>query len=329
MKITVLAGGISPERDVSLVSGENIAKALISNGHCVCFADLSIGINDLSDDVFKNNISDIKRYIIGEKSNYNKNEKSFIGKNIIELCKMSDAVFTALHGDIGENGKIQAMFDIIGIKYTGSGYDGCLLSMDKDIAKTIARSNGIKTPDWSINKYDEKIGFPCVIKPVDCGSSVGVSIVENMKETDLAVNSAENFSNSIMFEKKINGREFSVGVLGDKALPVIEIISSEKFYNYKSKYQKNKAREICPALIPACVSEKMQNIAVKMHTLLRMKYYSRTDFIVDGDDNIYFIETNSLPGMTPFSLLPQEAKACGISYNELCEKIIQSAFEYD
>jgi D-alanine-D-alanine ligase len=344
MKIVVLAGGLSPERDVSLSSGSLIANALIDTGYSVCMIDLYTGAESSKERDFEDLFFDLQsgkryNYAVSEREpdldklkRESNNGNDLIGKNVIELCKYADAVFLGLHGDIGENGKLQAVFDSYGITYTGTGYIGSLLAMDKDLAKKIMLQNNILTPEWETldilsGQNKPRPFMPCVIKPCSCGSSVGVSIVRNGREYISALEYAKKYETAIMIEKLIEGREFSVGVLDGETLPVIEIILKEGFYDYKNKYQAGAAVEICPADLPEKISNKMQDIALRAHEVLRLGNYSRIDFMLDREDNIFFLEANTLPGMTPTSLLPQEAAAVGVSYNKLCDKIIKLALE--
>ena len=252
MNIVVLAGGYSPEREVSLTSGSLIANALIKNGHRVLLLDAYCGIRDLPKDPFSlfkteatyshtisEEIPDLKKL-----KEENGNTEALIGPNVLWLCRMADRVFLALHGAMGENGQLQATLDNYGIRYTGSGYVGSALAMDKDLAKRLLRDAGVKTPDWvfvdptlpeSRATILEKIGLPCVIKPTSCGSSVGVSIVADEAELTAALDYAKKYENKIVIEKKIEGREFSVGVMDGKALPIIEIAPKQGFYDYKNK----------------------------------------------------------------------------------------------
>lgn len=330
MKILVLAGGLSPERDVSLVSASKIAKALINKGHRVFVLDLYYGISDVKLAHFTLDADKIKAYSVSENAPEIKkcgNRESGIGKNVIECCKTADVVFMALHGDIGENGRVQALLDMNGIKYTGSGYEGCLLSMNKNISKALVSAHHIKTAEWCVNENDNSIGFPCVVKPVSGGSSIGVSIVENQAQFNSAVHLAKQYDCDVLIEKEINGREFSVGILNNMPLPVIEIKpKNDSFYDYRNKYQPGNTAEICPADIPFGLTQQLQKTAQEIHNILNLKFYSRIDFMVDLENNIYFLEANSLPGMTPASLLPQEAEAAGISYDDLCSMIAQSVF---
>lgn len=326
MNIIVLAGGLSPEREVSLVSGSQIAKALIKKGHKICLIDLYYGIDDIKNLYFTDNMNDIKNYTINKKAPKNINSHKVIGKNVIASCKLADVVYLALHGDIGENGKLQALLELNNIKYTGSDYDGCCLSMNKNISKLIVSHNGIKTADWCMNEFDGCINFPCVVKPNNCGSSVGVTIVNNMAELYKALSTAKEYDNETIIEEYIEGREFSVGILDNKPLPPIEIEVTDGFYDYNNKYQ-GLTKEICPANISSELSQQLQISAITIHKMLHLKYYSRIDFIVGDNGDIFFLEANSLPGMTPTSLLPQEAAAIGIHYNELCHRIVMNAFE--
>ncbi len=341
MRIVVLAGGLSPERDVSLSSGSLIANALIENGHEVLLLDLYLGVQNNKDEIHYLNRNSDKRYEyivppiepnLEKLKNESGNGENSIGNNVIELCKSSDVVFISLHGSIGENGQLQAVFDTFGIRYTGTGYIGSLLAMDKDISKKLMIANQIKTANWDLYNVQQpntfnfsNVKYPCVVKPCSCGSSVGITMVENTAELRQAIDSAKMYEDSILIEDKIDGREFSVGVLDGVALPVIEIIPKAGFYDYKNKYQSGMADEVCPADISNDITQKIQSEALSVHNALRLGFYSRIDFILNDKNELYCLEANTLPGMTPTSLLPQEAKVAGISYNEVCEQIALSA----
>lgn len=322
MKILVLTGGLSPERDVSFASASMIAKALIRKGHSVCVVDLSNNSKDIKDELnFTREIENIDNHAVSEKiTTYCKDTMPEIGENIIDCCKKADLVFLALHGDIGENGKLQALLELNNIKHTGSDYKGCMLAMDKNVSKLIAKQNGIETADWNIN-CNENVGYPCIVKPSNGGSSIGVTIVNNEVEFNKSMQSAKELDDIIIVEKLLFGREFSVGILDDKPLPAIEIKPKQGFYDYKNKYQAGLTLEECPANIPIELENDLQEQAIKMHKILGLNYYSRIDFIVDENNVPYFLEANALPGMTSTSLLPQEAKVIGIDYDTLCEKI--------
>ncbi len=330
MKIVVLAGGGSSEREVSLSSAAQIAKALAKIGHSVCIVDLLDGETKPEELRFTESPNDICEYTISQaapEAYRNGSRAETIGKNIIEICKAADLVFIALHGGVGENGKLQALFDLYGISYTGSGYDGCLLSMNKHIAKLLASAHGIRTANWCLGRKEPSVSFPCVVKPMCGGSSIGVSVTGDFSELNAALRLAEKYDEEVMIEEKMQGREFSVGILDEAALPIIEIVPESGFYDYKNKYQAGLAREICPAPLPCFIAKEMQRLALEIHKLLRLKFYSRIDFIMTEKNEIYFLEANSLPGMTPTSLLPQEARAAGISYERLCAMIAENAMK--
>lgn len=338
MKICVLAGGLSPERDVSLSSGALIANALVKNGHEVALVDLFWGVENISslewtrEGSFSYTIPECEPDLnaLVEKAG----RTSEIGDNVIEICKMADVAFLALHGGIGENGRLQAELERAGVSYTGSSSVGCQQAMDKDISKILVRDAGIPTAKWiryeakdaDCDEIVEKIGLPCVVKPLCCGSSVGVSIVNDREQLIAALALAEKYEGSLLAESFIRGREFSVGILGDKALPPIEIIPKCGFYDYKNKYQSGMTEEICPAELSAEQDRALRDYALRSHRCLGLGSYSRIDFILDSaSGDFIFLEANALPGMTPTSLLPQEARADGIEYGHLCEIIAESA----
>lgn len=338
MNIVILAGGLSPERDVSISSGSLIANSLAKSGHSVFLLDVYEGLTLTSQisELFSRNVD--YKYKVEEnepdlealKSKYG-SRKALIGKNVLEICSAADIVFIALHGAMGENGQLQATFDNYGIKYTGSGYIGSLLAMDKDITKRLLVNEGINTAKWlmfdfacnNTNDVENAIGYPCVVKPCSCGSSVGVSRVNTRDELENALALAAKYESKILIEKKITGREFSLGILNDKPLPPIEIIPQSGFYDYKNKYQSGLTKEVAPADLSEEDTARIQSAALKVHNTLHLKGYSRIDFILDEETNEFVcLEANTLPGMTPTSLLPQEANAAGISYDELCEMIV-------
>lgn len=341
MNIVVLAGGLSTERNVSLTTGAKVQNALIQNGHHAILADVFMGYKLCGsiEEEFQNatkgaqieKVSTLVPDLEAVKNARGTNPDVFFGENIIDLCSYADVVFMALHGDNGENGKLQAAFDLLGIKYTGSGYLGCAVSMHKNLTKQLFRAFGVPTPDGRMIKKGEKVSFSdfggkkVVVKTCCGGSSIGVYIVDNEKAFDEAMESAFLLEDEVLVEDYIEGREFSVGVIGETALPAIEIIPKEGFYDYKNKYQADLTIEICPAEITKTQSDKMQSAALKAFKTLGLNGYARMDFLLDKNDNVYCLEANALPGMTPTSLLPQEAAAVGISYNGLCEKIIELA----
>lgn len=328
MKIIVIAGGNSPEREVSLASGALIANALIENGHEVMLLDLLLGSDNKEIGAsYKAKGSKPYSYKVSKKevdlSAFD--NIPLIHESVIPLLKECDIVFNTLHGGIGENGKLQAVLDVYGIKYTGSNSFSSMISMDKELSKILIKENGFATADYFMydEKEDESLTFPLVIKPCSCGSSVGISIVKTQEEYIEAIKKARNYEQRILVEDYIKGREFSVGILDGKTLPPIEIIPKQGFYNYENKYQSGATIEICPASLTEEEMQKISSSALGIHKTLGLGYYSRIDFILSENGEFYCLEANSLPGMTNTSLLPQEAQAIGITFNKLVEMIVQ------
>lgn len=265
MKIVVLAGGISTERDVSLISGAGILKALRQRGHQAILLDVFLGYKKRGDDVsnifeksdeMDDHVTDIQAVdpdIESVKKLRYDDEKGLFGPNVIEICRQADIVYMGLHGADGENGKVQAAFDILGIRYTGSDYLGSALAMDKGMAKKVFLQSGIPTPNGfsmkksQVIKLPDEIGYPCIVKPCCGGSSVGMSIAKNEDEYNKALELAFKYEAEVVVEEYIKGREFSVGVIGGKSLPIIEIIPKSGVYDYETKYQPGMAEDVCPA----------------------------------------------------------------------------------
>ena len=347
MNIVVLAGGLSPERNVSLSSGSLISAALRRKGHNTLMIDVYEGIDTLPSDpteLFLQNKNETKAVgntapsvsDLEEIRKRNGNRRELIGPNVLTLCKMADAVFLALHGDMGENGQLQATLDVFNVKYTGSGYIGSLLAMNKDIAKKLMRACGVLTPNWvridfpfdedKIHGAADVIGFPCIVKPCSCGSSVGVSMVEDLDALRSAVSSAADYEGSLLVEKRIFGRELTQAFIDGEALPPVEIIPKCGFYDYANKYVANATEEICPAPIEPKARERLDKISARCFSALELSGYARIDYILDKNGDFWCLEANTLPGMTPTSLMPQEAAAVGIDYDSLCEKLIMMAY---
>lgn len=343
MRIVVLAGGTSTERDVSISSGLLVSAALREKGHHVVLLDVFTGyekdIFDV-DELFKQNYSFVTGASVGEtisdidevRENRRDKTNRFIGENVVDICSCADITFLALHGGEGENGQIQATFDLLGLKYTGSGYLGSALAMNKGLTKSVLIQNDVLTPQGKIFKSEEETRgwkiFPCVVKPCSGGSSVGITIVKTREEFRESVREAFSYGErEIVVEQYVKGREFAVGVVGGKALPPIEIIPNSGFYDYRTKYQPGAAIEKCPANITPEQDSAMREAALKTFNALHLESYARMDFILDKGNNAYCLEANTLPGMTPTSLLPQEAAVEGISYADLCELIIKYSLE--
>ncbi|MBQ3404684.1 MAG: D-alanine--D-alanine ligase [Oscillospiraceae bacterium] len=341
MNIIVLCGGLSLERDVSLKSGTLIAAALKQNGHRAVLVDSFFGYTgsyDRPEDIFEKDQGDAAVSINEDipdlqavKAMRNQDNDSSIGDNLVEVCRAADIVFMALHGSDGESGKLQALFDIEGIRYTGCGSLGSVLAMNKEVAKKIFQQSGILTPDgFAVNIRQEKRPeptLPCVVKPRSGGSSVGTSIANTAEEYHAALDMAFRFEDWALVERYVKGREVDVGVIMGRALPPIEICPKSGFFDYKNKYQSGMTDEICPADFSPELTERLKQSAVDVYNALMLEIYARMDFIVDENGDIWCLEANTLPGMTPTSLLPQEAAADGIDYNSLCELIITESLK--
>ena len=337
MNIIVLCGGYSTERDVSIKSGSLVWEALRKRGHNAVLVDAFTGYDGTYDDpreIFEKP-QEKKTVFIGEeapdleavKAMRKQKNDSRIGDNLIEVCRAADIVFMALHGEDGENGKLQALFDIEGIRYTGSGYLGSAIAMNKHLSKALFRNAGVTTPE-SITLYRnehnyENIGFPCVVKPCSGGSSVGVSIVDNEEAYRKALDLAFVYDTTVVIEKFIKGREITIGVMDGKAMPTMEIVPKTGFYDYKNKYQAGLTDEYCPAPITEAQTAKVEAEAIKAYGALNIDTYCRFDFIMDENSTFYCLEANTLPGMTNTSLIPQMANHMGLSYEDLCEKLIE------
>ena len=345
MKIVVLAGGLSTERDVSLASGAGICRTLREKGHDAFLLDVYLGFPydaDKLEEVFTlpgagleiaEGIKTTEPDLAAIKASREDQSDCFVGPNVIDICRLADIVFMGLHGDVGENGKLQATFDILGIKYTGPNYLGSALAMDKGIAKQIFKMSGVPTPMGTALKKSQKdisltelgLSLPVVVKPCAGGSSIGVYIVDTEEAYKDAIEKSFQCEDEVVIEPYIKGREFACGIIDGKALPVIEIIPKSGWFDYSNKYQAGATEEICPAQIPDDVAERIQRATELAFKALKLDVYSRADFLWDANDDIYCLEVNTLPGMTATSLLPQEAKAAGIEYAELCELIIEKS----
>lgn len=344
MKILVLAGGLSPERNVSLSSGTLIAQALRDRGHRVALVDLFFGLDGVAEDgerLYDAPIPEEWRKISPKAPDLDEiratrktGGKSAVGPGVLEMCQEADIVYLALHGACGEDGRIQATLDLLGVPYTGSGYLGSAIAMDKDITKRLV-ADRVSTPKWDTvtvteDKLDALVAttqLPVVVKPIASGSSIGVYIATTRDELADALRASMQLGGRTVLEQYIKGREIQVAILEDRALPSIEIIPKVGFYDYENKYQPGAAEEVCPAPIPPEWEERLGQAALTVFRILGLTVYSRADFIVTEDGTPYFLEINTLPGMTPTSLVPQEAAAVGIDYPTLCETIITASLE--
>ena len=329
MKIVVLAGGLSPERTVSLSSGTMACNAFLKAGHQAILLDLFFGMPKLDvpvEQLFADakplppaSISEMEPDLDAIAASRPLGWSDRIGLNVIEICQAADIVYMALHGADGENGSVQKVFDEHGIRYTGSGPEGCALSMDKHAAKEIFEREGILTPKSRLLRRGEIFSFddlplPAVAKPNSGGSSIGISIARTRAEMKQAIELAFQQEDQILVEEFIKGRELSCG-------------PKEGFYDYKNKYQAGAALEVTPAPISPSATEKVQRLAERVFQALKLSVYARMDFLLTEDEDAYCLEANTLPGMTPTSLLPQEAAVIGLDYITLCEKIVALSLE--
>lgn len=338
MNIVVLCGGISTEREISIISGTGVCRALRSKGHRAVLIDV-FGGDEAADlcgafpeeydvDAAAEKIRSFDSRLEEMKADAS---RAFFGPNVLELCRKCDIVFLALHGENGENGKVQAAFDLFGIRYTGTGHIGSAIAMDKGITKIMLKDANIPTPHGVMLKKDSYLTdiaaytmkFPVVVKPCNGGSSVGVSIVDNQEDYEKALREAFALEDEIVVEDFVKGREFSDSVIDGQALPVIEIAPIKGFYDYKNKYTPGSAIETCPANIPHKYAEMMQRYSEAGFRTLALDAYARFDFIMNENGDIYCLEANTLPGMTSTSLMPQEAAQAGMDYPTLCEELIR------
>jgi len=334
MRLTVLLGGVSAERDVSLSSGLRMAAALREVGHDVTCFDPAFGV--LS--------ADTERSLLA----------AGVGSHppaLADLAEMrhrslswewlshssvreTDCVVLGLHGGQGEDGTVQAALDLVGVPYTGSGHAASALAMDKHVTKVVLRHAGVPTADWCMAPprgtsmdaaaVERLVGWPAVVKPSRQGSTVGLSIVQAPEELGAAVAEAYRHDEAVMVERFVPGREFTVGIVGDEALPIIEIVPSKALYDYECKYTPGMAQEFV-ADLPRETSERMTAYSLQAFTACGLAGYGRVDFRMDPDGGLWCLELNTLPGMTPTSLIPQSAAAAGLLFPALCDRIVELA----
>jgi D-alanine-D-alanine ligase len=329
-------GGPSAERNVSLASGIRIVLALRSKGHDVVAFDPSRG--RVSDEEQKRLASSA---VGTEPPSLDDLAQSTGGAFLPSLETMpeiagADVVFLALHGGMGEDGTIQALLDMARVRYTGSGHLSSALAMDKDLSKTLFRAAGVQTADWlmapaTVQEVEEHLGFPVVVKPSKQGSTVGLTVVQERDQLEPAITEAWRYDDEVMIEKFVPGRELTVGILGERALPVGEIKPVHEIYDYECKYTAGMATEEFPAKLSPEETQMVQSQAVSAFKALKLRGYARIDFRLSSSDDdkavnrFYCLEANTLPGMTELSLIPQGAAAAGISFAELCEVIVKAA----
>jgi D-alanine-D-alanine ligase len=329
MKIAVLFGGTSEERDVSIASAAQVIPALRSLGHDVVAVDTAAGRLSPPDErkllasgVAPAPPSDLS--IANLRSGALANPATVLDPREIEV------VFIALHGGAGEDGRLQAMLDLAGLKYTGSNHIASAAAMDKDLSKRLFRAAGVPTADWlmspaTADEVARTLGFPVVVKPNKQGSTVGLSVVREAAKLAPALELGLRYDDEVMIEKFVAGREFTVGILDGVALPPGEIIAPGEVFDYQSKYQAGGAREVFPADIPDAEAAELKRLALLAHRALKLGVYSRVDFRRDAAGAFWCLEVNSLPGMTATSLLPQAARAAGIDFATLLARICAGA----
>jgi D-alanine-D-alanine ligase len=338
MRITVLMGGTSSERDVSLASGLRIAEALRSRGHTVKSVDTAKGA--LTEDDERRMLA---KGVVKQKpptpDELEQMKAETVAETAARLPKRGDCdvAFLALHGGSGEDGTIQALLDLAGVPYTGSGHLASALAMDKDLSKHLMRAHGVRTADWimtttpnappSTKEVERALGWPVIVKPSKQGSTVGLSIVKQPAELKAAITEAFKHDDEVMLERFIAGRELTVPILGGEALPVGEIIPKKEIYDYECKYTPGMAEEVFPASLSAAQTNEVQEQAQLAFAALKLDGCARIDFRMTASGEFYCLEANTLPGMTATSLVPQGAAAAGIAFPDLCERIAKLALD--
>ncbi len=333
MRVAVLAGGRSAEREVSLASGVQVARALREAGHRVTAVDTRDGALDRARE------EELLERGVGPAPPEPEAGGGAGAPELLEAARRpevagADVVFPALHGGAGEDGTLQAILGAAGVRYAGSGPLGCALAMDKDVAKRLFRHAGVPTADWRMAPAGDgpawseaagELGRPLVVKPASGGSTLGLTVVREEGGLAAAVERARRFGDEVMLEAFTEGREITVGVLAGEPLAVGEIVPEHEIFDYECKYQPELAREVFPAGIPDAAAARAQELAVAVHRALRLEGFSRVDFLLDDDGEAWCLEANALPGMTSNSLVPQAAAASGIAFPELCDRIVRAA----
>jgi D-alanine-D-alanine ligase len=330
VKITVLMGGTSAERDVSIASGLRIAAALRTHGHDVTSLDTANGVIDAAAEraFLAAGVQQAPPDLEALAAMSKRSLSPSLGT--LPEIREADVVFLAVHGGQGEDGTLQALFDLCGVRYTGTGPLGSALAMDKDLSKRLFRDNGVTTADWlmapaTVEQVGSRLGFPVVVKPSKQGSTVGLTLVRDPNDLERAVTEAFRYDDEVMIEQFIAGRELTVGILGNEALPIGEIIPRHELYDYECKYTKGMAEEEFPARLEPGVASLVQAQAALAFRALKLRGYARIDFRLDDSGGCFCLEANTLPGMTELSLIPQAASAAGIGFPDLCERIVRLA----
>ena len=330
MRVAVLLGGSSEERGVSLASGCEVAAALRSRGHDVVAVDPAAGALSAGEErrILAAGIGRAKLPLAPPSDPNVLPEARIVARapeRVPELDRV-EVVFPALHGGAGEDGTVQSLLQMVGIAYAGSGPLGCALAMDKDVTKRLLRDAGVPTPEWITGRASgeevvARLGSPVIVKPASGGSSVRLTLAHTPAEVEAAAELAAGGGDEVLHERYVRGREFTVGVLGDETLPVVEIEPVRELFDFDCKYEPGMAIETAPARIPEETSAALRATALNVHRLLRLEHFSRVDFMMDEAGRMWCLEANALPGLTGNSLLPKAARAAGLEFPELCERI--------
>ncbi len=329
-------GGISPERNISLISGRSVVAALRERGHEVLPVDPARGAEGLLSD---EELAAVTAEPPSEEFLRALSPWAYVECLRSELFHQVDAVFPVLHGPYGEDGRLQALLDLLGIPYVGSTMLASALATDKHAAKLLFLAAGIPTPRWititasqaqhpgTIDDIRAELGPHLVVKPNDQGSTIGMSFLHDptAEELEAAIQQAAQYSELVLIERYIAGRELTVGILGEEALPIVEIVPTSGVYDYEHKYTPGKTTYHCPAELPEDIAEFTRNLALSAHRILGCRHFSRVDFRLDDDGQPFCLEVNTIPGMTPLSLLPKAAQTANISFPELCERLVHMA----
>ena len=331
MNIAVLMGGTSEERAVSLASGRAVMEALRDGGHEVHAVDTARGYVPPDEE------ERLLRASVGtsppDGQELAEARRGSLSLAVAELpvVREADVAFNVLHGGEGENGMVQAVLEMADIPFTGTGHLGCAIAMDKRLSKELFGVAAIPTPEWmppggSESRALEQLGLPLIVKPSNGGSTVGLSLVRAAAELEPAMVEARRFDPDVLVERYVEGREITVAVLEGEALPPVEIFPGHELYDYESKYTPGTSRYEAPARLESEASERVSDLAVRAHNVLRQGSFSRVDFRFGAEDGVFYcLEGNSVPGMTATSLFPKAAAAAGIAFPELCERLARAA----
>jgi len=326
LKIIVLTGGTSPEREISLRSGKAITNGLRAKGHEVIAIDPAFGTKQLKSE------EQLFTYDPLEKRISNDNYIKCINSNLFDDC---DLVFIALHGKWGEDGTVQSLLELKGLKYTGSGVLSSAMAIDKTLTKILFQHYHVNTPKWltingtgyeiiSIQEHVIKlIGLPCIVKPNDQGSTVGFTLVKTIDELEAAIELALKYSNRALIEEYIHGRELTASILGKQVLPIVEVRPKHELYDYECKYTKGMTEYFCPASLDEDLVKKIEYQSLLAFEACECKVFARVDFILNDKNELFCLEINTIPGMTDLSLVPMAARSVGIDFPDLVQKIVE------